>query len=1313
MGDVPIQYCLLGPVTAWRAGEEIDLGWARQRAVLAVLLREMNRPVSMETIIDTVWGERPPKDARRAVQTNISRLRSALQPGDGPGDRDDVLITVGAGYQLRGNPIQLDTVVFEWHLTSAGELRRARDLSAAAAAVNEALGLWRGEPFGGVSGPWVDSERERWRERRLAALELRAVILLDLGQHAATLAELTQLVRDFPLREQFCELVMLALYRSGRQADALQHYHGLRAQLADEVGVDPSPTIQRLYQRILLADQELASPSPDPDTAADGPPVPRDLPPAPAEFLGRARELAILTATVGAAATAPMTMVAALSGGTGMGKTWLALYWAYQHAERFPDGQLYVDLSCGDTTGMPLSAADALRALIHAIRGDVTTLPSDPDRLVVHYHRLLTGKRILILLDDAHDAQQIVPLIPNNSSCTILVTSRKRIADLAELGAELLDVEPLSEHETRELLTRHLGAARLAVQPDAACDLVRWCAGRPSTIGAVSVRAGQQPDVPLAELLGELEDISTRLVEAGAEAVTRVTRALAVQSSARDWQAVIDNRDPSAELRRCAAAWAWPLSVLTLAQIGVLSQYLSGGLCRGLLEMSAVVEYAGRSRGWDVERARLTGAFTRELAHQLVMPVDQAGQVAAPLWADLSDSIRNQVDEIRAEREFTRQDLAYLNTMTRVNDVTAGTSDISRIIVDRAAISADPYRISRAQAAARLIAASAQERYSKQVMPHSREDHQIPIVDIYVSRTLRAGPVTATTIGMSDGGVIDVVDEQIALTGGAGVDEGVAETDLTDRRFVVVGNPGAGKSTFTRHLLYQTGMTTRNDSPVAPMMLELKEHARPANSYVTVLTEQLRAMTQTELDIETVRDILTLGLATVVFDGLDEVGQLDDRRSTVTAIQAFCRRYPLVRIVVTSRQEGYVGARLDPTLFPVYQLPDFTDDQVEVYVRRWFHLTATTRGYDPVQRVASFLSDSAHVMDLRNNPLMLSLLCLLYDYEGYIPENRPAVYEQCAELLFERWDRIRRIPLKFQPNSQVRYLVQELAYYFFTQRPQGGETERRLRSLIGTYFERNIVTGDESATTQAEEFLEYCAGRSWLLTQIKVSDRGERQFGFTHRTFMEYFAACFIVRQCDNAAELVEHINPLILNGTSDVVPQIAIQQFDLRRANGIDECLRILVFGRRGRGMTADRSTCLLFALRSLEFMRPSPAVLREIQLDALRMVGEAADPEFLTVMCGGRPDVLEQLARTVRSLQPTIEDAGGNMALRLGAALFTVLIDMPRANPIRAGHNDYIQNIMLSNEAELRRLANVAPDLIAEMRKRAWIPKSHQIAQ
>ncbi|KAA2252404.1 NACHT domain-containing protein [Solihabitans fulvus] len=253
-------YCVLGQITVGRAGREIELRQAKLQAVLAILLLHLNKPVPVTAIIDAVWEENPPRGARNAVQTYVSRLRQTLQPGCGPGDPDVVLVSEDAGYLLRGDPAQFDAAVFEHHLTLAGEHRRCGDLTASAAEIDAALVLWRGDPFGGLGGSLIDTERQRLREHQLSALELRAQTSLDLGEHTAAIAELIPLVGAYPLRERLRALLMLALHRAGRRADALAVFQDTRRQLAEELGIDPGTELRELHERILRGDVELARP---------------------------------------------------------------------------------------------------------------------------------------------------------------------------------------------------------------------------------------------------------------------------------------------------------------------------------------------------------------------------------------------------------------------------------------------------------------------------------------------------------------------------------------------------------------------------------------------------------------------------------------------------------------------------------------------------------------------------------------------------------------------------------------------------------------------------------------------------------------------------------------------------------------------------------------------------------------------------------------------------------------------------------------------------------------------------------------------
>jgi hypothetical protein len=818
------------------------------------------------------------------------------------------------------------------------------------------------------------------------------------------------------------------------------------------------------------------------------------------------------------------------------------------------------------------------------------------------------------------------------------------------------------------------------------------------------------------DLEGSLTNVvGSTLVLQAAQAVTAAIESLAVRASAPAWSRAVQRLRPTPAARWQAPSWS--RVPLADAQADIVARYLASRLCGGLLELLAILELAGHAQQRQHEQNGLAQSFTTELASRLDLPPDQARSLSGQLWADLVGRVRLQVNHLREAEAFADDDLAYALLLTqRPGDGQSGPMLVPAV-VERSALSRDTQRIARAHQTVALIARATQTRYAKHVMLHTGEDYQIPIESLYVERTLISNETaTATTVAMLDGGVIDVVSGPMTLLGGRSSDidaaDDVTEDRLVDRRVVVVGNPGAGKSTFTRHLLYRlavAGQQETIDSPVAPMALELKDHPRPTASYLTVLAARLRVVTQAELDLDVIHDILVLGLATVVFDGLDEISAIDERHATVAAIEAFCYRYPLVRVVVTSREEGYVRARLDSRLFPVYRLPDFTDRQVGKYVHTWFELIASRRMLDDSdKRASAFLADSVHVADLRNNPLMLSLLCVLYEYDGYIPENRPQVYEQCSRLLFEKWDRVRRVSMPFRPTADTVKLVQELAYHLFgVAALQGGETEQQLKRLIIGYFERNMADRSIPPATQAEEFLDYCAGRAWLLTNIGTSDRGERLFGFTHRTFMEYFAGCYLARHAKDAPGLIADIKAMISSGASEVVPQIAIQEFDNRAANGIDDCLHLLVTAPP-KTNDSEAKQYLAFALRCLRFIRPRRDTLVHLYTEAMRAFGSDLDVGWLGPMFDtpfNPHDLIDDCWGSV--LTTTSDKRPADRAFRMGATIIYALADTP-VPVLLTLQNSTTLRLPQSTDARIRAAAQIAPDVVPELIRQGLITAS-----
>jgi DNA-binding SARP family transcriptional activator/Tfp pilus assembly protein PilF len=500
-----VEFRLLGNVEAHVDGQRVDLGHGRQKCVLLALLVEANRAISTDQLIDRAWGTHRPHRARDTLYSYLSRLRRALATTDDVG-----LVRSSGGYLLTVDETAVDLHRFHRAL---GQARASGDENHAASLFEQALGLWRGEPFAGLDTPWVATVRAALARERLAAELDYTDLQLRRGQHAEVLADLTTRTAQHPLDERLAGQLMLTLYRSGRQADALEHYRQVRGFLAEELGADPSPPLQQLHQQILTAHPALTRRATKSGAGTALSPVPRQLPPAAGLFTGRHRELDQLAAVLDAHADSSATVViSAVSGAGGIGKTSLALHWAHQHADRFPDGQLYVNLRGFDPSGTPMSPGVAVRGFLDALGVEPAVIPVDLDAQVGLYRSLVAGKHLLIVLDNAATTTQLTPLLPGSPTCAVIVTSRRHLTGLVTAhGARALKLDVLTESEARELLAWQLGPDRMAAEPDAVAELLAWCAGLPLALGIVAARASGHPDFPLAVLADELRDASTRL----------------------------------------------------------------------------------------------------------------------------------------------------------------------------------------------------------------------------------------------------------------------------------------------------------------------------------------------------------------------------------------------------------------------------------------------------------------------------------------------------------------------------------------------------------------------------------------------------------------------------------------------------------------------------------------------------------------------------------------------------------------------------------------------------------------------------------
>ncbi|MCQ4214661.1 AfsR/SARP family transcriptional regulator, partial [Streptomyces longispororuber] len=467
-GGSDLRFSVLGPVRAWRGGEPLATGSPQQRALLAALLLREGRTATAGELIDALWGEESPQQALAALRTYASRLRKVLDPG--------VLVSESGGYAIRSlSPDALDLTAAESLWSDAEKARQTGDLCQARGLLNKALGLWDGEPLANVPGPYAETQRIRLEEWRLQLQETRLDMDLEQGCHAEAVSELTALTAAHPLRERLRELLMLALYRSGRQAEALAVYADTRRLLADELGVDPRPGLSELQQRILQADPALAEPSSPATEPSTNPIKPAQLPATVPDFTGRAsfvRELSdVLSAASSEAGTGSVMAVSAVAGIGGVGKTTLAVHVAHAARSSFPDGQLYVDLQ-----GAGARAAEpetVLGSFLRALGTADSAIPDSLEERAALYRSTLDGRRILVLLDNARDAAQVRPLLPGTEGCAALITGRVRMVDLA--GAHLVDLDVMSPDEALLLFTRIVGEERVASERKAALDVVAAC----------------------------------------------------------------------------------------------------------------------------------------------------------------------------------------------------------------------------------------------------------------------------------------------------------------------------------------------------------------------------------------------------------------------------------------------------------------------------------------------------------------------------------------------------------------------------------------------------------------------------------------------------------------------------------------------------------------------------------------------------------------------------------------------------------------------------------------------------------------------
>jgi DNA-binding SARP family transcriptional activator len=505
-----VEFRILGPLQVLVGDRQVALTSASQRALLAALLLRANQAVATVRLIDDLWAQTPPARADVALRMAVSRLRRVLSAAGPAGE--ELLVTRPGGYVLQIDPDQLDVHWFERLAAQGHQALASGQAELAAERLGAALGLWRGPLLADVDTmAVVTAEANRLEHLRLAALQARIDADQALGRHAQALADLQALVADHPLDEGAADRLIRALARAGRQADALATYRRLRHRLVEELGIEPSPPLQQLEQAILVGDPDLQPTTPSPSGAVAAPTPPAELPPTIAGFTGRDQELAWLDQALAAAGQPGPTVVCAIQGPGGVGKSALAIHAAHRNADRFPDGQLYVNLQ-GATPGLqPLDPLEVLGRFLRSLGQDPAQIPTDVQEAAGRFRSLVEGRRLLVVLDNAHDAAQIRPLIPGTPACATLTTSRQTLAALQNAHVLSLDVLPFPE--ATELLKWIVGHDRVSADPTAAAEVVECCGRLPLALQIAGARLAARPTWPVGELARCLGDTTSRLDE--------------------------------------------------------------------------------------------------------------------------------------------------------------------------------------------------------------------------------------------------------------------------------------------------------------------------------------------------------------------------------------------------------------------------------------------------------------------------------------------------------------------------------------------------------------------------------------------------------------------------------------------------------------------------------------------------------------------------------------------------------------------------------------------------------------------------------
>lgn len=638
--------------------------------------------------------------------------------------------------------------------------------------------------------------------------------------------------------------------------------------------------------------------------------------------------------------------------------------------------------------------------------------------------------------------------------------------------------------------------------------------------------------------------------------------------------------------------------------------------------------------------ARLTGAGETDVRHvrsafsmTLASALPRARQTTLPdaLFRYYDAEIRALVARLKARPELLRE----------VREAAFGTRMIAILhAIERhvAALSDRPGRESETEFLTHYRR-HVVEYHGMLEPPDFERRRRVPVADLYVSPAIvQVLPASAQMLAR------EVSLQQLA-----------GEVDRT----VLLGDPGSGKTTAAHVLMYRAASVPGGRVPFLVTLRDFAVSEAPRRSVVRHIEDKLDGFYQCAPPSGMVERLLLSGTAMVIFDGLDELADATRRGEVTAVIERFCTEYPLASVLVTSRLVGYEQARFDDRQFMRYRIGGFDDDQVAEYVRKWFAQEDGLLAAEPGRQADAFLAESASVPDLRANPLMLALMCVLYRGEGSIPRNRPEVFEQCSILLLRKWDARRHIHVRLRAGSQAEPATRHLAYWLFTRgQDQPTVTERELLNETTNFLHDRSFEDSGLAAQAAEEFIAFCQDRAWVFSDAGTTATGQRLYAFTHRTFLEYFAAAHLAASSDTPEELAHVLAPRIALQEWEVVAELAVQIKCAGTYRGEERTYAALL-ADHGRSLKR-RSNVLQFLARCTRFLDPPPRAVRDLTRATLDHVfaGDISDEvrylplSWLLVSCVNcRTTVKEEIADRVACMVASHDPATRLNGLRLAA--------------------------------------------------------------